>query len=351
MTPISRVRLRGDGTVAYDSVPGPLNLEAGDLLIQPDVVGVCATDIEIRDGSLIYYRDGVARYPITPGHEWTGTVLALGEGVRAVQPGDRVIGQPHVGCGECLTCRTGSPHLCPNRREGGVMNLDGALASQMVYPARCAHRVNNSVHPEDAVFGEPIAIAVRALKRLDAESGPVLVVGVGPIGSLIAMVSLAWGWETHVHDLRPGRLLALQSLGAHVDGQVSAFRSVVDASGSPHGLRYACCRLAIGGRVVAVGLTGVEEVPVSIDGFVVREQSLVGSLGSEGAWPEAIRLLNDGQLRPSALVSHRFGFDDYADALSLVASRSDDVCKAVIRMPDLAPDCTDPSQPVKVAIR
>src|SRR3954462_950384 len=84
----------------------------GELLIAPSAVGICGTDVEIFDGSLAYFRMGLARYPIVPGHEWTGVVVDTGAGVKGFAPGDRVVGEVAIGCGVCVRCRAGRSHLC-----------------------------------------------------------------------------------------------------------------------------------------------------------------------------------------------------------------------------------------------
>src|SRR3954468_11415306 len=110
-----------------DPTPGP-----GELLIEPTAVGICGTDIEIFDGSLAYFRMGIAEYPIVPGHEWTGTVVDVGPGVGGLSPGDRVVGEVAIGCGVCVRCLAGRRHLCSKRTETGIVHMDGAMASRLV---------------------------------------------------------------------------------------------------------------------------------------------------------------------------------------------------------------------------
>src|SRR3954466_5495558 len=83
----------------------------GELLIAPTAVGICGTDIEIFEGSLAYFRMGLASYPIVPGHEWTGEVVEIGRGVTGFAVGDRVVGEVAIGCGVCTRCRAGRSHL------------------------------------------------------------------------------------------------------------------------------------------------------------------------------------------------------------------------------------------------
>src|SRR5436309_3434283 len=91
-----------DLTVALAPVIDPL---PSQLVIAPDAVGVCATDMELYDGSMPYLTSGFAAYPIVPGHEWTGRVVAIGRDVAGFDVGDRVVGECSIGCGDCDRCR------------------------------------------------------------------------------------------------------------------------------------------------------------------------------------------------------------------------------------------------------
>src|SRR3954470_8100077 len=100
--------------VAPEPVPDPL---PGQLLIAPDAVGVCATDVELYDGTMPYLTNGFAAYPIVPGHEWTGRVVAVGSEAAGFGVGDRVVGECSIGCGACDRCGAGDYHQCPRRQE------------------------------------------------------------------------------------------------------------------------------------------------------------------------------------------------------------------------------------------
>ena len=138
--------------------PAPV---AGQLLIAPSAVGICGTDIEIFEGSLAYFRMGIAEYPIVPGHEWTGVVVDVGEGVTGFSPGDQVVGEVAIGCGVCVRCQAGRSHLCARRTETGIVHMDGAMATRMVFPAAYAHvvpfeltRMATSILPESSLLFE-----------------------------------------------------------------------------------------------------------------------------------------------------------------------------------------------------
>src|SRR3954469_8438754 len=131
-----------------DPTPGD-----GELLIAPTAVGICGTDVEIFEGSLAYFRMGIAQYPVVPGHEWSGEVVDVGAGVTGFAPGDRVVGEVAIGCGRSARCRAGPPPLCARRTEPGIARRDGAMATRMVFPAAFAHGV--SLAFEAAALIEP----------------------------------------------------------------------------------------------------------------------------------------------------------------------------------------------------
>src|SRR4051794_7738521 len=190
-----------------DPTPGD-----GELLIAPTAVGICGTDVEIFEGSLAYFRMGLASYPIVPGHEWTGEVVEIGRGVTGFAVGDRVVGEVAIGCGVCARCRAGRSHLCARRTETGIVHMDGAMASRMVFPAAYAHRV--SVPARAAALVEPTSVALHAVTRGDVAGQSVLVVGAGPIGLLVAQCAAASG-AAHVvvSDRRRDRLTLAAALG------------------------------------------------------------------------------------------------------------------------------------------
>jgi 2-desacetyl-2-hydroxyethyl bacteriochlorophyllide A dehydrogenase len=330
----TRVRFHGDGKARYETFcPAGRPPRPGHLRIRPEAIGVCATDLEILDGTLVYYRSGSASYPITPGHEWAGTVAEVGERVEGFQAGDRVVGQPHVSCQDCHLCRRGLPQLCPRRAEGGVMNLDGAMSPEMDYPARSVHKVSGHVPAADAAMAEPLAIALRAIHQLGEPrpDEPVLVNGAGAIGCLVVMGAREQGLPVFVNDLRRGRLDVAARYGAVPALAGQQFLKVVDTTGAAAGVQHSLGRLAEGGSLVVVGLTGSALTDIPLDSLVVKEQRILGTLGSEGAWDTAIDLLNSGSVEPSSLITHVFDFDDYAEALRLLASGDPEVGKIQMR--------------------
>jgi L-iditol 2-dehydrogenase len=304
----------------------------GDLLLAPLAVGLCATDLELLEGSMVYLRDGRARLPLVPGHEWVAQVLDSDAPESGLAVGDLVVGECSIGCGDCRVCASGAYHQCPRRQETGVLNRDGALAQQLRFPARSAHPVPPGVAVEDAVFAEPTAVALRAVLRSGAEPrSRVLVVGGGTLGWLAAAVFLDL-LDADVAALEPdaGRMERLVKLGVRAAGKGEVFEVVLEASGSRRGVAAALDRLGPSGRLVVIGLTGAEAVPVDLDRVVVNDQVILGSLGSPDVWAEAMGLLGRGRLRPSTLVTHRYPLEAVGEAVATMRDRAPGTGKVLV---------------------
>ena len=309
-----------------DPAPAP-----GQLLIAPSAVGICGTDVEIFEGSLAYFRMGIAQYPIVPGHEWTGEVVDVGRGVLGFAPGDRVVGEVAIGCGVCVRCRAGRMHLCDRRTETGIVHMDGAMASRLVFPAAYAHRVDF----EGAALVEPTSVALHAVRRGDVGGKSVLVVGAGPIGLLVAQCARAEGATSVViADRRDDRLTLAAALGIpRADSLAGGYDDPVAAAaaqdridvavlcaGGENAIRFAFESVRPGGTVVALGLSGRETVPFDFDGMVVRDIDLIGVLGSVGYWEGAIALIASGQVQAEPLVTRRFPLERTRDALEALTA-------------------------------
>ncbi len=142
------------------------NLKPGEVLVRVSFVGICGTDIEILDGSLGYYRSGMADYPIVPGHESSGTIATVGPRVTDFAEGDRVVVECIQGCGECAACQHDEAIRCSDRREVGVIGQDGAFADYLVTRARYLHKVPEGVTQAQAALAEPLAVVIKGLRRI-----------------------------------------------------------------------------------------------------------------------------------------------------------------------------------------
>jgi 2-desacetyl-2-hydroxyethyl bacteriochlorophyllide A dehydrogenase len=310
------IEFHGEERLELVERPDPTPGE-GELLIAPTAVGICGTDVEIFDGSLAYFRMGIARYPIVPGHEWTGEVVDIGKGVTGFSAGDRVVGEVAIGCGVCERCVAGRRHLCARRTETGIVHMDGAMASRMVFPAAFAHRVD--LAPRAAARVEPTSVALHGVRRGRVAGQRVLVVGAGPIGLLAAQCARAEGAASvTISDTRPDRLTLAATLAFPAFegvGERDLIDVVILCAGGPVAIASAFAAVRPGGRVVALGLSGAPTIPFDFDGLVVRDVDLIGVLGSVGFWPDAIDLITSGRVQTAPLVTGTFGIERTRDAL------------------------------------
>jgi L-iditol 2-dehydrogenase len=296
-----------------DPTPGP-----SDLLIAPTAVGICGTDVEIFEASLVYFREGWAKYPIVPGHEWVGEVVDVGADVTGFAPGDQVTGETPLGCGRCDRCRAGAYHLCALRTETGILNRDGAMASRMVFPAAAAHPAPG-IPARAAALVEPASVALNGVRRGGVRERSVLVVGAGTIGLLAAQCARAEGAAAvAVTDTRADRMALASTLGlrAH-DARAGedAYDVVLLCAGGANALGFALRTVRPGGTVVILGLSGKPEVPVDVDSAVVRDLTVHGVLGSPHVWPDAIELVRSGKVATEPLVTATYRLDEAREAL------------------------------------
>jgi threonine dehydrogenase-like Zn-dependent dehydrogenase len=328
---VRKVTVTGPGEWGLVDVPAPVP-SASEMLLAPKRVGLCATDLEILNGSLVYLRDGRATLPLTPGHEWVAEVVDPGEWADDFAPGDLVVGECSIGCGVCTLCSAGAYHLCPDRAETGLVRRDGALSELMAFPAASTHRLPPGMALDDAALIEPTAIATRAVQRLRAPRGSrVLVVGAGTIGYLVAAVLTAvHSISVAIIDPDRGKLERVAAVGAAEPDIGERFDAVVEASGAPAGIAAAVERAAPGARIVLVGLTGLADVPTPLDRVVVGELDLLGSIGSPGVWADTIGLVASGLVRPSALVTATFPLERFPDAVRAVEGRAPGLGKLLI---------------------
>lgn len=260
--------------------------------------GICNTDLELQRG---YYG-----FSGTPGHEFVGEV------VQADSPhliGKRVVGEINLACGHCSWCGRNLGRHCPHRTVLGIVNHPGAFSEFLTLPERNLHVVPDGIPLEAAVFVEPLAAACEILDQTSLTAGSkVAVLGDGKLGLLIGQVLHAHG--CHVHEFGKHaeklRILAARGIGTEVVGSrplpVAAFPYVVDATGSPAGLRAAVAMVEPRGTVILKS-TMHGEVPVDTAPVIVNEITLIGSRC--GRFEPALELLERGAIDVASLVSER----------------------------------------------
>lgn len=296
--------------------PRPPLAAAGDeLLVEPDLVGLCGTDLEIIDGLI---DPAYIRYPLALGHEWTG--LVVGDSPLA---GSRVVVEGIIGCGHCARCAAGETNLCETYDEIGFTR-DGAAAAAIAVPARLAHQLDPAVPAEDAVLTEPSAVVYRGLSRAGVSPGcRALVIGDGTIALLSVRLLKLWSpAEVVVLGRRGGQAALAAAAGATrfvtEPAGLSEFDLVVEAAGAAEAAATALAAVRRGGTAVLLGLPPHGETfALAPDDAVNNDLTILGSFGyTSRAWRDVVTLLNAGQFRPGFLVTHRYPLASWEQAIA-----------------------------------
>lgn len=316
-------------------VPAP---EPGEVLIRVRSVGICGSDIHYFEHGRI--ADFVVESPLVLGHEASGEIVALGQGVTDLSIGDRVAMEPGVPCGSCTQCRAGRYNLCPDVHFFATPPVDGAFAEYVTLPRAFAHRVPDNVSFDAAALLEPLSVGVWACQKGDVRLGTrVLITGAGPVGVMAALVARANGaTQITLSDVNPQRLARAAELGFDVvDAQSQALPDVVEAdvliecSGAAPAIVDGIRCVAPAGKVVLVGMspTAMVELPVGV--IQGRELWITGTFRYAHTYPTAVTLAASGAVDLDALVSQTFGLDEVEQALTY--SRQDPAAmKVVVRV-------------------
>ncbi len=323
--------------VSYRDVEEP-SCGPGEVLVRSRLAGVCRTDLDVAEGLLD--RRWV-RYPCIPGHEWSGVVEAIGEGVDDVDLGDRVVCEGFCYCGACKRCRAGDTHLCESYDCLGFTR-GGGYGELVVVPRRVVHRLPERVSLDGAVLIEPASVVLKGLLRARPRPGETVgVVGVGTLGALAIVLARLYSPSAIVaYGLRDEELEFARQLGATETVNVSAASAaregeldlVVETAGAVPAVELATRLPREGGRVVLLGIAGEgRELCLPADRFALRDLQLHGSVGYTSAiWRQVVDLLGDGLVDFRPVVTHRFPAECYEEAFRLLVERNGIVGKILL---------------------
>lgn len=299
-----------------DPTPGP-----GEVVVEVAACGVCGTDLHIYGGEF------APRFPIVPGHEFAGEVVACGAGVSHIAMGDRVAVDPSLPCHACRYCHKGRGNLCDNWAAIGV-TAGGGAAEYAVAPQGNCVRVPDDARLEDFALVEPVACAISgmdALPRRPAEH--YLVYGAGTMGVLLAgMARTSAAASVTVVEPRDERRDAagfLTGADAIVSSADEAERrdwdTVIDCTGVAAAIEDGLTRVAKGGTYLQFGVphTGTR---VAIDPHRVyqHEITIAGSMSVRNSFERAVDLLSHGAVDAGRIITGALPLQDYAQALEAV---------------------------------
>lgn len=330
------------GRLEIRRVPTP-TLVPGDVVVEIAAVGLCGSDVHFFAHGRV--GDLVVEEPLILGHEASGTIVAVAEGVDPARVGERVAIEPQRPCRTCVHCRSGRYNLCERMRFPSAPPEDGAFAQYLAIPSDFAHPIPAGMSFDEAALIEPLSVGIAAVRKAAVVPGStVLVAGAGPIGILTAAAARAFGAaEVLVVDpiaarreiaLSHGatRVLAPEGV-ADLDGRVDAF---IDASGAPPAIAAGLRSLRSAGRAVLVGM-GASSIEVDLFLLQSRELVIEGLFRYVDTWPLAIHLVASGAVRVDDLATARGGL---VDLEAFIARNGDaDVMKFVVD-PRPAPSTT-----------
>ncbi len=313
---------------------------AGHVKVRFGAGGICGSDLSY------YFKGRVGDFkvmePFCLGHEVSGEVVELGEGVSGLAVGDRVAVNPNHPCRVCRTCVAGNGHLCLKMQFFGSAavfpHIQGVFREYLVVGAQQCHVVPQSMDFRVAAMAEPLAVALHAVKRAGPLIGRrVLVTGAGPIGSLVILAAKRAGAaEIVVTDVADGALARLQKLGG-VSQTVNSVKDVAtveswyankglfdvsfECSGAPSAVLTCIQATGSGGKLVQVGMPGVPEVGIPINRLVAREVDFIGAFRFDAEYGWAVRELASGAIDVRALLTHSFKMSAANDAFDMAVDR------------------------------
>lgn len=340
-------QLISPNTLKYHEVPEP-KVGPNDVLIKTERVGICGTDLELFKGTMPFFKTGLSKYPIIPGHEWCGRVVEVGSAVQGFAPGDRVTGDVSVGCGTCPYCMEGLYHLCLHRAEVGISGgKDGACSEVFTMPYKHVFKVPESLSPEIAAVTEPTATVIKAIDRAPLRLGAiVLVLGDGPIGLLaLQAANCAGSAFTMVSGTSDEKLKVARELGADLTINITreSLREAVMDHTRGLGADYvmecsgkaACFHEAVelvrpSGTICGIGICEHNLNNYDIARVVCQDITFVGTVASPNAFPRTIRLLASGRIKPHPLITHRMPLVEMAEAMNVMQEKADKRIKIML---------------------
>lgn len=324
------------GQFQVQDVPRP---EPGrdEVLVRITRVGICGTDMHIFNG---HYA--VENLPLVPGHEFTGTIAGLGEGVSGLTVGAPVVVDMNIGCGTCYWCRRNEILNCPEIQQMGI-TMDGAFAEYISVPARLVIPAPQDVPPDVLALTEPLACVVRCARKANITFGQsVVVLGAGPIGNLhVQLLRTIGAAPIIVADVSEDRVQMALEAGAdvgvtdpaqledtvlrHTEGRGADV--VIESVGLPVLYQQATRLIRRGGHIAAFGITGAgETLPVDILQTILQENSIKGSVAGMGQdMHDALTLLSHGRIRTERFTGKTFQLQDIQTAFDTFPDRPQDL--------------------------
>lgn len=325
------VVLRGIKDLLVEDVPMPEPGET-EVLTKVNTCGICGTDVHMWAGT-----NFEGTFPFTPGHEWVGEVVDVGKKVKSVKPGDRVTGEPFIGCGVCDVCRNGGgPAFCPDHAYYGFTpSTAGAMAEYHVSPEVRLHKVPDSVSDATAALLEGISVSYFAVWGQAGGAAPhdrIGIFGAGPIGLFAMATAQLSGADVLVVEPVPYRQKMAREMGAKVvidssKGNVAAeimeftdglgLTKIIECSGSDASTAMTMDVIAVGGTIVLTGHSIGRKVPIELGKTIWKNAKITGYAGCHYYFAKTLAFVAKGLVDFEKAITHRFPLDNASEAFDL----------------------------------
>jgi threonine 3-dehydrogenase len=326
------VKSRGERGLWLDEIAEPV-VGINDVLVRVRYTGICGTDVHIYEWN--EWAQETIRVPMAIGHEFVGTVVAVGANVNDFYLGDIVSGEGHVVCGRCRNCLAGRRHLCAFTQGVGV-NRPGAFAELISLPMTNIWRHSPGIDQEVAAIFDPFGNAVHTALSFPLLGEDVLITGAGPIGIMaIPVVRHAGARHVVVTDLNPFRLELARKMGATVAinpsetplavvqkqlGMIEGFDVGLEMSGNPQALREMIANMSHGGKIAILGIPA-KETAMDWRQVIFNMLTIKGIYGREmyETWYKMSVMLESG-VDISPVITHRFSYLDFEKGFEAMIS-------------------------------
>jgi L-iditol 2-dehydrogenase len=313
----------------------------GELVISVQAAGICGSDIHGYKGTT-----GRRKPPIIMGHEFSGVVSEVGEGVTRFRVGDRVVAQPLVSCGECYNCCKGLANICVNR-SGLGMDLNGAYAERVKVRENMVYPLPGEMTWEQGAMVEPLSVAMHAVNLTPLQLMDTLVIiGAGAIGLLTLLAArLAWAGQIIISDMSARRLSIAASLGADLvvnvaerdpveavlaETQGMGAHVVIEAVGIGATVKQSLAVVRTGGHITWIG-NSQPDVELSMQQVVTRELTIQGAYGFNEEFQRAIEAIHTGKIPATSLIEEVAGLEEGPDIFHNLAEGTADQVKVILR--------------------
>lgn len=322
------LRWHGVKDLRVETIQEPVT-QKGQVKIRVEACGICGSDLHEYAAGPIFIPEGTPhpltneQAPIVMGHEFSGQIVEVGEGVAALKVGDRVVVEPIFACGKCTACRQGKYNLCEKMGFLGLAGGGGGFSEYVAADAHMVHKIPDTLSYEQGALVEPSAVALYAVRSSQFKVGDrAAVFGTGPIGLLVIEALKASGAsEIYAVELSEERRNKAEELGAIGinPAEKEAVQEIIqltnggvdvayEVTGVPVVLNQAIQSTAIGGQIMIVSIFE-REASLHPNQIVMQERNIAGIIGYRNVFPAVISLMQQGYFPSEKLVTKRIGLE------------------------------------------